>query len=220
MSAADLVPLLLAADAGGEIGFRQGTVVAWDSTSGANTINVGGTDLTNLPVLAASAITLAPGDVVGVLRTRSSWMILGAITTNSLRIRTATYSGATESITADSTWRNAPTPGPSLTTYIGNSRQCIVFTAMAYNAKGSLPGCGVAVSGASTIAPSDVSATAAGVTGSTAFTLLGAASGFQVLTAADGLNAGSNTFTMKYKASQDTGGSHLFWNRRLVVIPF
>lgn len=220
MRSANLAPLILAAAGGGELGFRQGTVVSWDPDTGENTIRVGGSDLADLPVLSASAITLAPGDVVGILRYRSSWMILGSVTTSSLRIRAAHSDSATHTITADSLFHDLTAdPGPSVTVTIGNSRQCVVLMAMAINAKNSEVGCGVAVSGASSIAPLNTASAGGGAFGPTDTTIVGSCSSFQVITADDGLEAGSNTFTLQYIAQNGTGGSHLFWDRRITVIP-
>jgi len=61
-------------------GFRQGTVLAFDPESGANTIAVAGGILTDLPVLnIGDLVLIVPGDVVVLLRLRSSWAILGRI---------------------------------------------------------------------------------------------------------------------------------------------
>lgn len=61
-------------------GFRQGTVLTFDPESGANTISVAGGLLTDVPVLnIGDLVRIAPGDVVVLLRLRSSWAILGRI---------------------------------------------------------------------------------------------------------------------------------------------
>ncbi len=76
----DLTGLLLPPD-GPEFGFRQGTILTFDIVSGANTIDVAGATLTNVPFLNPGGYTiLLPGDVVVLLRMRSSWAILGRIT--------------------------------------------------------------------------------------------------------------------------------------------
>lgn len=77
----DLVPLL-APPAGPDVGFRQGVIVAFNQSTGANTVNVGGADLDNLPILSGSeSLEYAPGDVVVLIRLKSSLAILGRIVT-------------------------------------------------------------------------------------------------------------------------------------------
>ena len=64
-----------------DIGFRQGIVRAWDEKTGTNEIEVGGARLTNLPCLnIGEFVILQPGDVVGLLRFKTSYFILGRIT--------------------------------------------------------------------------------------------------------------------------------------------
>jgi hypothetical protein len=67
-------------DAEVEMGFRQGIVLSFDLVTGANTINMGGTILTNVPILNLSGTTvLMNGDVVGLLRSKTNYFILGHI---------------------------------------------------------------------------------------------------------------------------------------------
>jgi hypothetical protein len=68
---------------GGEpgVGFRQGVVVTWNTATGENSVNVGGTVLQNLPILNTSeSIALKPGVAVGLLQFQTSFFILGRIT--------------------------------------------------------------------------------------------------------------------------------------------
>lgn len=63
-----------------EISFHQGKILSWNGSGGTNTIEVAGTPLVNLPALtSAGLIALREGDVVGVLRYRSSYFILGRV---------------------------------------------------------------------------------------------------------------------------------------------
>lgn len=78
MRSDDLVPLLATASEA-DVGFRQGRIVTWDAQTGANTVELGGQQFTDLPVLSASGISLSAGDVVGLLRYRSTYLILGRI---------------------------------------------------------------------------------------------------------------------------------------------
>lgn len=81
-SADDLTPLFTAAaDRGEAVGYRQGVLTAWNAGTAANTVVVGGTPLTNLPVLNTAGLTA--GVVVAVLAAgarRDSWLILGRLT--------------------------------------------------------------------------------------------------------------------------------------------
>ena len=80
-SADDLAPIIAsAARDDSDIGFRQGVVEAWDEFTGTNAVNVNGTRLTNLPCLnLGEFVLLQPGDVVGLLRVKNSYFILGRI---------------------------------------------------------------------------------------------------------------------------------------------
>ncbi|WBQ02937.1 hypothetical protein [Kribbella sp. CA-293567] len=61
--------------------FRQGTVTAWNPSTGANTIDVAGGTLTDVPILnTGEAIALKAGHVVGLLGQGSTWFIVGRIT--------------------------------------------------------------------------------------------------------------------------------------------
>lgn len=80
----DIVPLLGADDK--DIGYRQGTVVSWDMATGANVINIGGTDIPNVPVTSsADTFGFLAGDTVAVLRFKSSYLILGKISSGKSR---------------------------------------------------------------------------------------------------------------------------------------
>lgn len=64
-----------------DVGFHQGTVTAWNASTGANTISVAGAILTDVPILnTGEAIALKPGHVVGLLRFKSTYFVLGRIT--------------------------------------------------------------------------------------------------------------------------------------------
>lgn len=79
MMGGDLTGLLGAPD-GPNSGFRQGVVVTFDPDNGQNTVAVAGGVLTDLPLVNTGAvIDIAAGDVVVLMRLRSSWAILGKI---------------------------------------------------------------------------------------------------------------------------------------------
>lgn len=64
----DLTPLFApGSDPAAGMGFRQGVIVEWNPLTAENTVDVGGTVMTNLTVFNTSEIrVLAPGDTVGI----------------------------------------------------------------------------------------------------------------------------------------------------------
>lgn len=77
----DLTGVLLPADAS-DIGFHQGVIVEWNAQTGTNVINVLGSLQSDLKMLnITEALVLQPGHVVGLLRFRNSFFILGRIVT-------------------------------------------------------------------------------------------------------------------------------------------
>ncbi len=81
MARSDDLALVLAPAPAPAVGYRQGLVVAWDSVTFANQVQVGESVLTNLPLLNSSdAALIVPGDAVGILTFGSSWAILGRFT--------------------------------------------------------------------------------------------------------------------------------------------
>lgn len=79
--ASDLAPLIGAATRQtSDVGFRQGTVLAWDGAAGTNSVEIGGVTVRNLPVLNLGDFTiLQPGDVVALLRFQQTYFILGRV---------------------------------------------------------------------------------------------------------------------------------------------
>lgn len=227
MQVDDLAPLLHfiprfggTVDRQGDLGFHQGVISAWNSITGENTINVAGGTVTNIPVMStADSIMLAVGDVVGMLRFKSTYFILGRIgppgAGAALGIRAAKVT--TSQTTTSTSYTDLATVGPQLTNvYIGSSRRCLVFIAAACAATNDLAAFNVAVSGASTIAPSSVEDGYIGGGGTNV--IQGGIATFLLLGAAEGLNAGLNTFTMKYKSVN--GSTVAFLNRKMAVFPF
>lgn len=63
-----------------EIGFHQGKVIAFNLDTGENTIRIKDTDFFDLPVMnVTDSAGLVPGMVVGVLRIRSTYFVIGRI---------------------------------------------------------------------------------------------------------------------------------------------
>lgn len=75
----DLAPLLFP-PVRGDFGFHQGKVVTWDQSTGENTILVAGATLVDVPILNGTEVPLLePDHIVGMLRFKSSYFILGRI---------------------------------------------------------------------------------------------------------------------------------------------
>jgi hypothetical protein len=61
--------------------FRQGTILAWNSATGENTVDLAGGTLVNVPIInTGEAIALKAGHVVGMLGQGSTWFIIGRVT--------------------------------------------------------------------------------------------------------------------------------------------
>ena len=241
LNSPDVLATLLARTVGGsidqpELGFHQGIVLVWDQMSGTNTVMIAGTPIDNVPILAAGSVLIGAGDVVGVLRVRTQYFILGRISilSQSLTIRTD-YVAAT-SFAPGATYTNLNTTvGPTVTdVYIGPSRRCIVFLSCFASATDEgYAAMHFQVTGASTInPPTGASAFSKGafcgsvVAGAgTDPTMVGASASRQfILTQADGLNTGLNTFQAKYLGCNDAGGTPTnndcqFSERVIIVMP-
>jgi hypothetical protein len=210
-----------------DIGIHTGTIVSWDEVTGLNSVLINGNTFNNLPVLSTSnSIMLSPGDVVQVERKQSQYFILGRVQAPgagaALNWRSARIN--TQESTTSTTYTDLTTVGPSVSNvYIGSSRRCIVLTTGRIGVSGNGGYFSFAVSGASTIAPDD--SRAAFTFGTQQVTL--ANTNVTLLTAADGLNPGFHTFTMKYRFDSGTvfggppgTGPALFLIRTITVMPF
>jgi hypothetical protein len=79
MSLNDITPLF-SLSAPTDLEFRKGTVVTFNPTTGENQINIGGSIHDNISMLSITATpTLAEDDIVGLLRSRTQFFILGKI---------------------------------------------------------------------------------------------------------------------------------------------
>lgn len=188
------------------VSYRQGTVIAFDKFTLANTIRVGGTDLTDLPILGVGETTmLGPGDVVGILVVGSTLAILGqlvipnttaafdAISLPSSNTYTANVNTAQS--TTSTTWTDLATVGPTISNVrIGPSGRCLVFISATMNILSAPEGgsMGYDITGATTLGPSDQGRDLAHY-GST-----GASLSATRLVLQEGLNTGLHTFTAKY----------------------
>jgi hypothetical protein len=112
--------------------------------------------------------------------------------------------------TASTSFTDLATVGPAVTATTGTRALLLWMAAVRNSAAPSRALVGVAISGATTTAASDLGA---------AHALIGTASAEQTIVGArvvTGLTAGSNTFTLKYRT---TSGALNVQYRRLIVIP-
>lgn len=76
----DIAPLLAPSKGKSDIGFHQGRVISWNQSTSENVISMAGAVLTNVPVLnGTEPLTLKEGDIVGMLRFKTSYFVLGRI---------------------------------------------------------------------------------------------------------------------------------------------
>lgn len=203
----------------GELSFHQGVVVEWDSITNDNVINVAGTDVPDVPVLStADAIMMAVGNVVALLRYRSTYFIVGRVAlpgiTNAFGMRTGSV--ALIEGTTSTTFTDLATTGPTVTATVSTSRRVLVIASSFISAANNTGSFAVEISGASTIAPSNQG----DLTSNTADAIQATITMQQFTQAFDGLNPGLNTFTMKYKVTNGAGGIVTFAQRVLTVFPF
>lgn len=207
------------------LSFHQGVVVAWDALAGTNIVRVLGVDLDNLPSLIGSEVGLVrKDDVVGLLRFQNTYFVVGRIEgagaaqrafgVQSQRIAAAVSTTSSSFV--------ALSGGPSVSVDIGSSRRCRVELGAHVSSYAGVAYMGFSVSGASTIAATNEWAVAVG--GSTATILIEvrlSATRSINLSAADGLNEGSNTFTTMYQfLADDPTGIAEFSDREISVQPF
>jgi hypothetical protein len=221
----DLVPLLKP-DPGKAVGFRQGVISSWDPDTAENTVLVGGTLMTNLPILNTSeASLLTEGDVVGILTSGQTWAILGRFTYPATPEAVSAIQSITNRIQAAENIGNGSCTstsygdltgtgvGPAVTIRIGSSGRALVLWSceMGQVTNGGpiqysyrvTPHVAVAVSGANTVAPSDWNALnlnlehpGPGFAGEALSSVWIQTGTLHLFT---GLDPGDTTFTLKYR---------------------
>jgi len=220
------------------VAFRQGTVIAWNQIDATNTIQVGRSQFTNMPILASSAevMLMVPGDTVGiqVVGTGASaqMYIIGRITSpgtaqaaTALNMIGAQVGEALSQLSTTSTSWVDLSGGPSVTVTVRPSGRVLVLFSCQIGwliaASGAVGGgCAVDVSGANTISASGTAETnqqvraqieEGGATSNTGIFGAGSMRLFQ------GLNPGATTFKLRYKSRY--GQSIDFDNRIICAIP-
>jgi len=213
-----------------DLGWHTGVIETWDELTGVNSVNINGNTFNNLKILSTGAVQpFQPGDVVGILRVKTQYFILGKVD--------APGAGAGERIASNrvASLQNVPvggsmaplanSPGPSVTMYIGSSRRVLVIHSCEVGIAGSTSDPfawgtafqGVAISGASSLA-AEGAVTNAYLGGSLG--TQGSVTATTLVTALDGLNQGQNTFTCVYRSDAAAGLQPVVNNRVLTVIPF
>jgi hypothetical protein len=228
---ADLIAQSLRGPQGpADIALHTGTIVTWDDVNGLNSVLVNDVILNNLKVVRQGiGQTYSPGEVVMIQRKQTQYYITGKVETpgvSSSNLIVPAYVSTLQGTTSTS-FTDLATVGPTATVRIGASRKALVFA-----------NCGVeveigahdqntytggwftlAVTGASNIVPSGLS-TQFWAGGQSVYEgdFISTLSQTWVVTAAHGLNAGINNFTMKYASVHSTYFAS-FSGRFLVVIP-
>ena len=235
MKTADIAALLVAGmqqqgNGNTDIGWHTGVVQAWDEQTGLNSILINGNTFNNLSVLSTSnSIMITAGDTVALMRVQSQYFVLGRVQAPgagaALQIRSA--SDSTTVLTVNNTsYADVPgSPGPTISNvYIGSARRCLVFLSAQIAVNNSYASVSFTVTGASNIAAADTRRGLFGINhngGSSTSTAYGAANAVVLLTAADGLSQGFNTFAMKVRTSLfGTGTGFDITNRSMTVFPF
>jgi hypothetical protein len=210
-----------------DAGFHTAVVLDWNDLTGANEIDLYGVTLTDVRTLTSGiGINFNAGDVVVLIRKQSQFFILGKVGSVGGSVGSALQdSQGSFDLTfgTGGAWGNPPSgPGPGVTVNIGSSRAALVFFRAEIGVKVGDTGFGsdvydpdcvgdlsFEVSGATTIAPGFWSGQKVSneaefwnAAGGQMHRSMMTVSGFMPVTAAHGLNAGLNTFTMKYRTSQ------------------
>ncbi|NBH01931.1 hypothetical protein [Amycolatopsis sp. SID8362] len=213
---------------GSDIAHYTGQILSWDELTGLNSVLVNGATVSNLRVIRGGiGLAYQPGDTVLIEKRMSQWYILGNVGAPGAGAANQIGSAevTTSETTGSTTYTDLATPGPSLTVNIGSSRRCLLMVGARISCAGTasnayIGGSATAnVTGASNIPI--VGTVSLGVLAQTS-PVAGGVGTFTrnfVLTAANGLNQGANTFTMQYRsnfASPVCG----FSERNITVIPF
>ena len=102
-----------------DVGYRQGVVVSYSISSGANTISVGGATLTDVPLLTTAEVTsLEAGDVVVLLRMGIQYFIMGRVAASG---SVSISAGSAGRGLLDYTFTSSPQPSGGVTVNVHTS---------------------------------------------------------------------------------------------------
>lgn len=212
----------------------QGRIVSWDRLTGLNTVEVNGAFLTNVSALHTGIPTwFNAGDSVQLVRKQSRYFILGKVASpgntagSSVQFQTV---GATIPNQGDTggAWIAGDGLGPNLDVYLGSSRAVLILWGANVQTRQTTVDIGWAISGATTLAPAAFNNTTVGRdmgnptpgTGGTIAIERYTVSGSYVMGPGAGLNAGLNTFSMRFKVGANASGATANISARtLTLIP-
>lgn len=246
MRSDNLVPLLAAENAGAGVGFRQGTVVAYDQDTAANIVQVGNSLIENMPILNTSeASLLVPGDVVGILTAGGTWAIMGrlvipgtpeaASSIQSITNRIQAAQDITPGYRTNAAYGDltGAAVGPSVSIRVGASGRALCFWSaefgQALNTSGDImwqqrntPHVGVRVSGATVVEANDWNALNANLDFPAAGFTGAATLSFWIQCGTmhlfTGLAPGMTTFTMKYRTDTMIPNNRAYFNAREIAV--
>lgn len=201
------------------IDYVQATIRSWTPNTGANVVELpGGTQLTNVKILNANVFTIFNvGDAVGLLLINKQYTIVGKVKSAGNGLESAQYASVhAQQSTTSTTFTDLATVGPTVTTYIGPSRACIVLIGALIIAGVNNGYMSCLVTGANSITP------AAAVWSPAQYGPASTATAFSSATCTalnflTGLNPGMTTFQAKYAIDGTIANS--FNNRNLLVMP-
>lgn len=228
---ADLITQGIQGPTGAEdLALHTGVILSWDESSGTNAVLVGNSSMTNLKAVQPGiGMQYVQGDVVLVVRKQTQYFVLGKVAApggnNTNQIKSAEV--VAQEISGSTTYGDLATYGPELTINIGSSRRfllmvnCYMFVSGTVAANTLVGGnMTVNVTGASIIPV--VGTVSAAWVGNGITNGSGGGGQFSrmfVMTAANGVNPGPNTFTAKYKTAL-LSPAVSFQTRNITVIPF
>ena len=209
--------------------YRQGVVRAFNQTTLANQVEVGGTIMNDLPLLGVGeAELITVGSVVGVMCVDKTWAIIGRLVypntaeatsaMSLLSARTQAQIILTQQGTAVTTYGNLGTYGPSVTLTVRSSGRVLVLMGcwMQWLATVTTGGdMGLNMSGANTLVPtSGDDSVRAWQSLSGAIQHAGQWSPFGARVY-EGLTPGQTTFWCTYKS---VSGASVDFSRRVLVV--
>jgi hypothetical protein len=208
--------------------FVQGTVLEWDAITGTNKVLARGAELEDLPSLGGSDIgLLRDGDPVILAQVNNTYAVFGRLelpgaTARALGVVSARADDEVDfSTNTGSSFVTLP-DGPSVVVEIGSTRRCRVDLSGFVRSYASVMEIGLLVSGASAIAPDHRKVlSASGSAPATFVSVQISATRVIHLSADDGLNEGTNTFTMVYRYNEDDpSGAGTVADREISVQPY
>lgn len=214
-----LASLFTAAPSGGAqpMSYRQGKVEYWNPFTLENQVNVGGTPITNVPVLGvAEAASITVGSVVGLMIVGSTWAIIGRLVIPGTdeaedAITRLGQQWVSEDVdaaetTTSSSYTDLGTVGPTVEINVGASGKLLVGVssrfAMDRDAAGGLMS--FAMTGTSSLSADDGRSLLLSVADGSGLYSGASLSGTR-LVLLEGLDPGPRTITAKYRAVTSLG---------------